>query len=209
MRFPSQVAAGADHTVLLTDVGKVLTFGNGLFGRLGHGDTLTQLLPRTVHTLTRRVVMVVAGQQHTLALCEDGGLYTWGNGQNGRLGHGDEEDVYRPKQVSALRRATIAHVSAGGGHSLVTTRSGRVFAFGLGEHGQLGLSSCTDALSPMRVTALSALKIATTSCGGQHSCFVTDDGMVFACGKGTRGRLGTGDSLQRTVPEIVRGLLHC
>lgn len=195
--------------MLLSDVGRVLTFGNGLYGRLGHGNTHPQLLPRVVTAfdeLNDRVVLVVAGAEHTLALGDSGALYSWGNGQCGRLGHGNEEDVYTPTQIQALHRATVTNVSAGGGHTLVTTRSGRVFSCGLGEFGQLGLGDYEDAMVPTRVVALSSVKVVQTSCGSQHSCFLTSEGDVYTCGKGSRGRLGVGDSAKRATPELVKAL---
>lgn len=196
--------------MLLTDIGQVLTFGNGQYGRLGHGDTTVRRLPRVVDVFEdegARIVNIVAGAEHTLALSDTGALYSWGNGQCGRLGHGNEEDVLAPVPIVALHRANITHVSAGGAHTLVTTRSGRVFAFGLGEFGQLGVGDTCDVLAPMRVSSLVDIKIVQTSAGAQHSCFLAQDGRVFACGKGTRGRLGTGDTMKRVVPELVRGLL--
>ena len=61
----------------MTEVGAVYTFGGGLFGRLGHGGA--QLVPRqvlAVHLNGERVVMVAAGNTHTVALSEEGHVYT-------------------------------------------------------------------------------------------------------------------------------------
>ena len=37
----------------------------------------------------KSVVSVVAGGEHSVAVTEEGALYTWGRGSYGRLGHGE------------------------------------------------------------------------------------------------------------------------
>ena len=106
-----QVSAGSEHTVLLTDLGHVLTCGNGAFGRLGHGTSKSLHLPHLVHSLAackERIVMVSAGGEHSLALSESGLVYAWGSGQCGRLGLGTDDDQSVPMLVTALQRAKVA-----------------------------------------------------------------------------------------------------
>ena len=89
------MACGYAHTVVATEGGDVYTFGLGLYGQLGHGDEENQLAPRRVPAAGfngERVVMVAAGNEHTVALSEAGHVFTWGNGGGGQLGHNDEED---------------------------------------------------------------------------------------------------------------------
>ena len=200
-----QVSCGAEHSVLLTDVGTVMTFGCGKFGRLGHGDDTSQPLPKLVEELHRRrerVVAVSAGGEHTLALTTRRSVYAWGNGQCGRLGLGigQTEDALVPKHVTSLRSVAVSHIAAGLAHSLVTTTTGQVFAFGWGAFGQLGLGSADDACIPTPITALFGQFIVQSSAGAQHSVFLSATGAVFSCGKATRGRLGTGDNTRRLLP---------
>ena len=44
-------AAGSYHTAVWTEEGELFTFGAGQFGRLGHGGTQIELVPRLVETL--------------------------------------------------------------------------------------------------------------------------------------------------------------
>ncbi len=61
-----QVAAGTEHTVLLSDIGSVLTFGNGSFGRLGHGSTqsFAQATVVSAFDAMREVIVMVAAGTH-------------------------------------------------------------------------------------------------------------------------------------------------
>ena len=98
------VACGDAHTVVATEGGNVYTFGHGLSGQLGHGDYEKQLAPRRVPAAGfngERIVMVAAGDGHTVALSEAGHVFTWGKGGYGQLGHNDEADQRAPQQVEA------------------------------------------------------------------------------------------------------------
>lgn len=41
------------------------------------------------HVFAQTVTHVSAGYRHSAAVTEDGEIYTWGEGDYGRLGHGD------------------------------------------------------------------------------------------------------------------------
>lgn len=204
-----QVSAGAEHSLLLTDLGHVLSFGCGTFGRLGHGDEQSQPLPVPIQTFARshtRVVAVFAGSEHNLALTAANRVYSWGNGQCGRLGTATLADTLIPTPVTALDGIGITHVSAGLAHSLVTDVDGVVHAFGWGAFGQLGLGTSDDVMIPTPIAALAGVKIVQTSAGAQHSLFLSATGAVYSCGKATRGRLGLGDNTRRLLPTCVSSL---
>ena len=75
------VAAGARHSLVLTDGGVVYSFGAGDGGKLGHGDTSMQWVPVRVRGLAGRVAAVSAGESHSLcALKDGGGVFGWGAG---------------------------------------------------------------------------------------------------------------------------------
>jgi alpha-tubulin suppressor-like RCC1 family protein len=91
----------------------------GTYGQLGHGDEENQLAPRRVPAAGfngERVVMVAAGDRHTVALSEAGHVFTWGCGECGQLGHGDRESQRAPRQVEAGRFGgeKVVFVAAGG-----------------------------------------------------------------------------------------------
>ena len=50
---------------------------------------------------------------HSLVLTAGGAVFAFGCGEEGRLGHNDEEDYYVPKLVEALRGQRVAQVAAG------------------------------------------------------------------------------------------------
>ena len=64
------VAAGGDHSVVLTDCGQVLSWGSGECGQLGHGVEEDLLLPRMLERL--HATQVAAGALHTGVLTAEG-----------------------------------------------------------------------------------------------------------------------------------------
>jgi len=78
-------------------------------------------------------------------------VYTWGEGANGRLGHGDETDHHSPKVVQALLGKEVKMIDCGLGHSACVTLSGEVYTWGAGGSGRLGHGHERDRFSPLQV----------------------------------------------------------
>ena len=59
--------------------------------------------PRLIEYLrSKRVRDIACGSAHSACITSNGELYTWGLGEYGRLGHGDNTTQLRPKLVKAL-----------------------------------------------------------------------------------------------------------
>ena len=102
----------------------------------------------------QRVVAVSARDYHSLALIADGGVWSWGHGGFGKLGHGDRQRQLLPKKLEAFADQRVVAVSAGEHHSLARTADGAVFTWGKGETGCLGLGEdLSDQLLPKKIEA--------------------------------------------------------
>ena len=73
-----------------------------------------------------------------MAVTEEGQMWTFGEGEDGRLGHGDVENQLVPKLAEGLASVRVCQVSAGGCHSMAVTEGGQMWTFGLGQEGELG-----------------------------------------------------------------------
>ena len=189
------VACGEEHTVVATEGGGVYTFGGGEDGQLGHGDEENQLAPRRVPAAGfngERVVMVAAGDQHTVALSEAGRVFTWGSGEYGRLGHGDRENQRAPRQVEVGRFGGegVVFVAAGGAHTVAVTAGGRLYSWGCGYFGQLGHGDTSHRLVPTVVGVGVFGRVVMAACGEIHTLVVTQEGALWVCGSGHYGQLG-------------------
>ncbi|RDX76602.1 Ultraviolet-B receptor UVR8, partial [Mucuna pruriens] len=124
----------------------------------------------------------------------------WGNGDYGRLGLGDLDSQWKPVVCPALRTQTLKAVACGGAHTLFLTDDGCVYATGLNDFGQLGVSeSKRYSVEPLRVFG-EEKKIVQISAGYNHSCAITVDGELYMWGKNTSGQLGLGKRAPNIVP---------
>jgi len=159
-----QVACGEYHSLALTDSGIVLSWGDVAGGcALGVGDLKVKsgsISPQVVtfpssETSARPLIAQIAsGSQHSLAVSLGGSLYTWGDGRDGVLGHGDRSNESSPKQVKAFRESgiSVAHIACGARHSAVVSRTGEAYTFGMGVSGALGLDNAqTYVCAPTQV----------------------------------------------------------
>ncbi|XP_055587703.1 E3 ubiquitin-protein ligase highwire isoform X4 [Uranotaenia lowii] len=80
-----QISCGLHHTVVLTLVGEVFTFGSNQYGQLGTGD-LQPISGAHLVKIPHMVSQVAAGSNHTVVLTSKGIVYTFGNYQKGQLG---------------------------------------------------------------------------------------------------------------------------
>ncbi|MCX5977325.1 MAG: fibronectin type III domain-containing protein [Coprothermobacterota bacterium] len=144
------MAAGGMHTLSLKDDGTVWAWGWNNNGQLGLGDTTDRLSPVQVTALGSNEVAVAVGWMHTITLKDDGTVWAWGYNGNGQLGLGDNTNRSSPVQVLALGN-NVTSLTTGEYHSLASKDDGTVWAWGMNNHGQLGLADTTDRLSPVQV----------------------------------------------------------
>lgn len=95
-------------------------------------------------------------------------------------------------------------VSAGHDHTLAITTKGKVYAWGVGGNGQLGLGDYQARQTPTLVPLPGpAVQVAA---GWGHSLALLADGRVFAWGNNASGQLGDGTTTMRNTPAPVPGL---
>ncbi|TMW55803.1 hypothetical protein Poli38472_008451 [Pythium oligandrum] len=167
------VAAKGSHVLALSADGRLYTWGRGDEGQLGHGDRVSHALPRVVSALAhQRVWLIAAGRSHSVAVTEDGAVYTWGSNEDGALGRptgSDETSSATPTQVDTLYGVKVTQVECGSRHTVVLTSDKRVFSWGWGIYGQLGLGDATSRDIPTEVVAFRGKKVQKICCGFRHS----------------------------------------
>lgn len=83
------MACGGAHSAAISSTGQLFTWGKGRYGRLGHGDSEDQLKPKLVEALLGYRVVDVAcgsGDAQTLCITDDDNVWSWGDGDYGKLG---------------------------------------------------------------------------------------------------------------------------
>jgi len=136
-----KVSVGSDHTLLLTSVGTLYSFGLNSRGQLGHGDIVSRAQPSLVEALDGLVMKDIAcGTWHCMALSAIGDVYSWGWNQHKQLGHSSSTNTVAMPTLVEMD-TDIVSIDCGSRHSLALTQTGVVYGWGWGAHGQLGGSA--------------------------------------------------------------------
>uniref|UniRef100_J3LFX8 FYVE-type domain-containing protein n=1 Tax=Oryza brachyantha TaxID=4533 RepID=J3LFX8_ORYBR len=212
-----KIACGYWHTAIISSAGQLFTYGDGTFGVLGHGDTLTVARPKQVESLQGlRAKAIACGPWHTAAIVErigtvksnapSGKLFTWGDADRGKLGHADKKMKLVPVCVEPLNDFDFAQVSCAKAQTIALTITGVVFTIGSKEHRQLGNPLSEDTSIWLVEGPLKTEFVREISAGSSHVAVLTMNGKVFTWGKGTEGQLGLGDYVDRSSPTLVEAL---
>ncbi|XP_053547813.1 probable E3 ubiquitin-protein ligase HERC4 [Bombina bombina] len=148
-----QIAAGGAHSFALTLSGAIFGWGRNKFGQLGLNDEADRYVPALLKSLrSQKIVYISCGEDHTAALTKEGGVFTFGAGGYGQLGHNSTNHEINPRKVFELMGSIVTQIACGRQHTLAfVPSSGRIYAFGLGGHGQLGSGSSCNRKSPFTV----------------------------------------------------------
>ncbi|KAJ3997061.1 regulator of chromosome condensation 1/beta-lactamase-inhibitor protein II [Lentinula boryana] len=207
-----KVSAGVSFSLVLTESGKVFSFGSGEKGQLGNGTTGERITtgnkvafdiietPYYIKELDgNRIVQIASGQQHSAAVDDEGYVYVWGYNGYCRLGLGNQVDMLKPKvvpQFSGPNKATMGSaVVCGPSNTVVIDRQGMYWMAGKWKNS--GEGSSGSPYSSFRIIQdIMACKITHAACGGVTHWVTTPDEegmMTVAWGQSaSNGELGLG-----------------
>ncbi len=129
---------------------------------MGTGDTQDRLFPMNIKSLnTQRACYISCGEEFTAVLTKDGGVFTFGAGMYGQLGHNSTNNEYLPRKVFELMGSEITQITCGRCHTLAYLAStNKLYSFGLCGNGQLGVGTIgTNKLLPVQIKNLELEKL--------------------------------------------------
>lgn len=223
------IATGAYHVAALKNDGTVWTWGlnpnkntdpDTDYGQLGRDSAVAPYTPTQVSGING-VTAIAAGIYHTLALKNDGTVWSWGCNLYYQLGFfpdsnlDSEPDYYytnNPTQVEDPTDVTdgklhnVVAIDAGGYHSMALKNDSTVWTWGNNIEGEAGdNSTATVKLYPTPVPGLTG--VTAIAAGGSHNLAITNTGNIKAWGSNGYGQIGDGsayfDGAMKTTPAQV------
>ena len=169
---------------------------------------------------------ISAGGHHTCAVSNAGNAYCWGVAGNGRLGDGQTTtDKSIPQRAHKGEAATsdtavadffnnIKIISAGGHHTCAVSNTNNAYCWGMAANGRLGDGQTTvDKTTPVRVLkgeavigdhdGINLTSVKTISARNGYTCAVSNADNIYCWGDGADGRLGDGQTADKSVPQRV------
>ncbi len=202
------VSAGAYHSLALKSDGTVWSWGWDNSGQLGdnagYGTPADdKSTPVQVASLTN-IIAVAAGGYHSLALKNDGTIWSWGRDNYGQLGD-NASLTNQPTPVQVASLTGIIAIAAGYDHSLALKSDGTVWSWGWDIYGQLGdnasYGTATDDKStPVAVASLTS--VTAIAAGAYHSLALKSNNTIASWGWDSYGGLGD-DAALANKPTFV------
>ena len=171
-----KVSCGNEHSLIISQDNNVYGFGNNENSLLGIPDKKIKIYKPTkinfeifngkdiIEEYNGKIVSVSCGTLHSLALTDDGKIFSWGSYHGGQLGFSSdfltsqnkgknsEQDLFleTPTLIPYFSKneIKIQKISCGEAHSLALSDKGKVYSWGFGTNGQLGLGFCEDSFEP-------------------------------------------------------------
>ncbi|GKY94328.1 hypothetical protein MPSEU_000398600 [Mayamaea pseudoterrestris] len=181
----ASVAAGDWHALALTESGRVWAWGANRMNQCGRRSQVNQGASSGAPTIVAplpvniecddgdaearggggrelKVLQISAGRAHSAAIVDGGSVYCWGSSQHGQCGNVVRRSGIVPaRRVQGISDLKIAQVSCGADHTMALSTGGRVFCWGGGTEGQLGLGQMVHAqVKPRQVEELDFVAIA-------------------------------------------------
>ncbi|KAK6909384.1 hypothetical protein I203_103401 [Kwoniella mangroviensis CBS 8507] len=219
-----QVTAGHTFSLFLTSTGQVYAAGSSECGQLGNGKTGERIIKngkvafdvespaRLIQGFEKRkIVQIASGNQHSLALDEEGYVYAWGYAGYSRLGLQDQKDRLVPTLVPHFAGNNIAwraaQILCGPTSSIVVDRQ-KMFLIA-GKFKLTGDGSTGQPYTYFKyIQDIMACKVIKASCGGCTHFLTTPEGdgvMTVGFGQGCLyGELGLGPDAGKSATKPVK-----
>lgn len=200
--------AGSRHILMRWSDGTVSGMGDNRVGQLGQPRTASLTFEAPVRiALPGKAIQVMASNQTSYAVLEDGTVWAWGFGRNGELGVRltGAEHRHVPGKVSGL--SDVVGISAKEHEAMAVLADGSVRAWGQppaaiagGRRVDIGIHA------PFVVQGLS--DIVRIDSGSRHGLALTRDGRLMAWGQNTLGQLGLGRVSKLETPTEIPSLTN-
>ncbi len=211
------IAAGRHHTLALKDDGTVWAWGSNEYGQLGDATNDSTNKPVQVRGPGGQghlsvAIAISAGCFHSIALREDGNVWTWGLNEYGQLGDDTVEDKNTPIVVKGSGGVeylgSVVGIAAGGAHCVVLKADGTLWTWGWNEYGQLGNNSTINSSTPVVVRdsegQLVHEGVVICAAGGYHTIMQDEQMRAWSFGRNRYGQLGNGTQEDSSKPVLVQ-----
>jgi len=196
-----QVACGPFQNAAIKTDGTLWTCGSGFAGVLGNASTINVSTPVTTFAGGTNWKQASCGRNLTSAIKTDGTLWTWGQGDDGKLGNQSTGGVVSTPVTTFAGGTNWKQVSCGGYHIAAIKTDGTLWIWGSNQFQQLGNARPgglgNDANTPV-TTFSGGNNWKQVSCGRRHTGAIKTDGTLWTWGRNYNGQLGTNNT---TFPD--------
>jgi len=223
-----KVVTGPFHTAVITNTGELYTFGKGTYGVLGHSEkNYNHVKPKLVQFFKKnnlKVTDVACGEKFTLAITDDGDVWSWGSGRrsdhflsgffpsdSNALGQGSKDMRWSPAPVEALRNLPPAvAVTAGYKFCAALNVKKHLYYWGKGDYGVFGDGHTKGLKVPHQhaffkeLQKRNGMKIKKIKAVGNYAMAIFNNGTLWAWGENVSGQLGLEHDFHDNFESVIK-----
>lgn len=212
-----EICLGGQHTLCLSNEGKVFSFGWNNYSQCGQSRQLTlnkilqeeetnhaKIINKIEHInqigdKKTNYISIATGEDHSLMIDNKGNLYGFGSNLNGQLGKKNKKIVSKPIKINEFAEQKIISIACTNNLSFVINSKGEGYMFPWGDK-----NGVTNP-NPIQIQLISEKeKLSSITCGNNFAIILTKNGLLYSMGTSNKfGQLGLGDKKPRLHPELI------
>ena len=196
-----EISAGFGHSLAIDEFGNIWSWGRNNYGQLGDGTKSNSNMPIKIDMGETKFKEIVAGDYYSLALDENGNIWSWGRNDEGQLGDGTKNNSNMPIKID-MGETKFKEIMAGSYHSLAIDEFGNIWSWGRNDVGQLGNGSMNEQLTLIKID-MGETKFREIMAGGYHSLAIDEFGNIWSWGENYHGSLGNGTTENSLIPMMI------
>lgn len=179
-------------TCAVTDDQKVYCWYNFSGSTVQSTEKIKSLTPIEIDTggklAGQKISKMSIGRDFVCILTADSNIYCWGGGSGGELGDGKTSTSKTLVQVTnsgALKDVRIISITSGESHSCVLSDVGKIYCWGINNHGELGNGTTTNSSVPVAVDmngVLAGKQFVSVISYGDFTCAIDSDNQLYYWG---------------------------
>jgi alpha-tubulin suppressor-like RCC1 family protein len=197
--------------------GDLYAWGYNVNGGMGDGTVANKNTITKINAFDKNVKSISCSggnYNHCVVLTTDNRIFTWGGNNYGQCGQGNNTAIKQtPTEISVSGQTPVKAIATGAGsygNTHVLMASGRVYACGTNNYGQLGLGNTTTTIYTLTQvggglgtdTDKHVIDVFPRGYYPENVFFLTEDGSLYATGQNNSGVQGRGNATQTTTPLI-------
>jgi len=209
-----QVCSGNGHTLILTQSKRIYSIGSNEYGQLGLGDKNDRCALSLIdpdHFDREKIIQVCTGLLYSMALTQNGNVYSWGRFEGDELRNANKSNYNIPQKIdnNCFNNEPIKYISAGAFFSFALTKNNNLYSRGGNRDGQLGLGNNGDRWKQTLIDSntYNNEKIIKIECGCFHTLLLTEkpngSTNIYSCGWNYHGQLGLNHNYNKNTFKLI------
>ena len=195
----SDILLNDNYTIILTEKGNAISFGNNSNGELGLSHKKQVKNAQLISKFKNKVKILKTTGNMNLLLNKNNELFIWSISK--------KIQIQKPTMVYLPKKINIISISTGKNFAILLTSKGICYGLGSNELGELGMNniSIKYCITPEEITELKKFneRIIQVNCGYKHTVCLSEKGKAYTWGNNSYGQLGHESRNNYTPKKVI------